>query len=55
MTLSSERGGSADRVHNPVLVSFFSEVRRLAEEARCRERAASLQPGTDSAQVEGSR
>lgn len=44
--------GATSRVHNPILLAFFAEVRRLSEEAARRERAANLQFGTSSVPTE---
>lgn len=40
--------GTTNRVHNPILLAFFAEVRRLLEEAARREKAANLQFATNS-------
>lgn len=46
------QSGTTSRVHNPILLAFFSEVRRLSEEAARRERAANLQFATNSVSTE---
>lgn len=51
-TQPENHSGTTNRVHNSILLAFFSEVRRLSEEAARRERAANLQFSTNSAPVE---
>ena len=43
MNISTKADGADAHSHNPILVGFFQEIRRLAEELTRREQAAAMQ------------
>ncbi len=52
MNPSTKQDGANHHSHNPILVAFIQEVRRLAEEVTRREEAAASRSHTNSVHME---